>query len=91
MVERSAPQGEARSATLLVRPGAAHSLRRRATSTTEVDSGWSELSIDFHDVDGFAAEIAGHADNVRVLAPADLLDRVQTQLRATLAVHEAGV
>lgn len=90
MVESSAPSGRARPATLLVRPGAAHSLRRRATATTEADSGWSELTIDFHDVDGFAAEIAGHADNVRVLEPAELLERVQTQLRAALAVHEAG-
>ena len=90
MVESSAPSGQARPATLLVRPGAAHSLRRRATATTEADSGWSELTIDFHDVDGFAAEIAGHADNVRVLEPAELLERVQTQLRAALAVHEAG-
>ncbi|WP_353950053.1 WYL domain-containing protein [Knoellia sp. S7-12] len=91
MVERSAPRGPARPATLLVRPGAAHSLRRRATATSETDSGWSQLSTDFHDVDGFAAEIAGHADNVRVLDPPELLERVQTQLRATLAAHEAGV
>jgi proteasome accessory factor B len=90
MVERSAPAGEPRSATLLVRPGAAHSLRRRASSTSQTDSGWTELGIDFHDVDGFAAEIAGHADDVRVLEPAELLERVSTQLRAVLAAHEAG-
>ncbi|KGN38678.1 helix-turn-helix transcriptional regulator [Knoellia subterranea] len=90
MVQRSAPRGEARPARLLVRPGAAHSLRRRATSSSEVDSGWTELAIEFRDVDGFAAEIAGHADNVQVVEPADLVERVQTQLRAVLAVHEAG-
>ena len=54
LVERSNPRGEARPATVRVRPGAAHSLRRRASATTETDSGWSELTVDFHDVDGFA-------------------------------------
>ncbi|KGN32668.1 transcriptional regulator [Knoellia sinensis KCTC 19936] len=91
MVERSAPRGEARPVRLAVRPGAAHSLRRRATSCEEADSGWSELTLDFHDVDGFAAEVAGHADDVRVLEPVDLLEQVQTNLRATLAAHEAGL
>lgn len=90
MVENSAPRGEARPARVLVRPGAAHSLRRRATGTAEADNGWSELTIDFHDVDGFAAELTGHADNVRVLEPAELAERVESQLRAVLAVHEAG-
>lgn len=90
MVENSAPRGETRTARVLVRPGAAHSLRRRATATSGTGSGWSELTIDFHDVDAFAAELAGHADNVRVVEPTELLERVRTQLRAVLAVHEAG-
>ena len=90
LVERSAPRGEARPAVVRVRPGAAHSLRRRATATTETDSGWSELTVDFHDVDGFAAELAGHADAVCVVRPADLLDRVHAHLRDTLAAHERG-
>ena len=88
LVERSAPGGEARAALVRVRPGAAHSLRRRAGSTTETDSGWSELSVDFHDVDGFAAELAGHGDAVRVIEPSELAERVETQLRDTLAAHE---
>ena len=48
-------------ARVRVRPGAAHSLRRRARTTSETDSGWSELTVDFHDVDGFAAELAAAA------------------------------
>lgn len=90
LVESSAPRGDARAARLLVRPGAGHSLRRRATSTTETDGGWSELTLDFHDVDGFAAEVTGHGDDVQVLEPAELAERVRSQLRAVLAVHEAG-
>lgn len=89
MVERSAPGGEVRGARLSVRPGAAHSLRRRATDTTQTDSGWTELTVDFRDVDAFAAEIAGHAESVRVIEPAELRDRVQAQLRATLAALES--
>ncbi|GGB66549.1 transcriptional regulator [Knoellia flava TL1] len=90
LVESSAPRGDARVARLLVRPGAGHSLRRRATSTTETDGGWSELTLDFHDVDGFAAEVTGHGDDVQVVEPEELAERVRSQLRAVLAVHEAG-
>ena len=90
LVESSAPRGDARAARLLVRPGAGHSLRRRATSTTGTDGGWSELTLDFHDVDGFAAEVAGHGDDVQVLEPDELAERVRSQLRAVLAVHEGG-
>ena len=64
--------------------------RRRATSTTETDGGWSELTLDFHDVDGFAAELTGHGDDVQVLEPDELAERVRSQLRAVLAVHEVG-
>jgi proteasome accessory factor B len=91
LVERSNPRGEARPARLRVRPGAAHSLHRRATASTETDSGWSELTVEFHDVDGFAAELAGHADAVCVVEPPELLERVRTHLRDTLAAHEKGV
>ena len=90
LVERSNPRGEARPATVRVRPGAAHSLRRRASATTETDSGWSELTVDFHDVDGFAAELAGHGDAVLVVDPPELLERVHTHLRDTLAAHEVS-
>jgi len=90
MVEQSAPSGEPRPATVRVRPGAAHSLRRRAVTSREADSGWTDLDLTFHDVDGFAEELAGHADNVRVLAPDELADRVRTRLRAALELHEVG-
>ena len=90
LVEGSDAGGEVRPARVRVRPGAAHSLRRRATATAETDSGWSELAVDFHDVDGFAAELAGHGDAVVVVEPPELLDRVERHLRATLAAHEAS-
>lgn len=90
LVERSAPSGETRAARVLVRPGAGHSLRRRATTSAETGGGWSELTLDFHDVDAFAAEVAGHGDDVQVLEPAELAERVRSQLRAVLAVHEGS-
>ncbi|WP_106298436.1 helix-turn-helix transcriptional regulator [Knoellia remsis] len=90
MVESSAPAGEARPARLLVRPGAAYSLRRRASATQETDSGWTEVTVDFRDVDGFAEEVAGHGDDVQVLGPEELGERVRMLLRAVLEAHASS-
>jgi proteasome accessory factor B len=73
------------SARIAVRPGAALQLRRWAA---EVDDGaddvrgWDVAHISYGDLDWMAQGVAGHADDVVVLEPPELVDAVVRRLTA---------
>jgi proteasome accessory factor B len=92
MVERSAPTTSPPSpAVLRVRAGAGHTLRRRARTVGEVDDTWSQVDLDYLDLDGFADELAGYGADVVVEQPSDLADRVIERLRGARDAHGGGV
>ena len=91
MVERADPPATSPSpAVLRVRSGAGHALRRRARTVGEVEDAWSLLDLDYHDLDGFAEELAGYGADVVVEQPAELATRVVERLRGALAAHGGG-
>jgi predicted DNA-binding transcriptional regulator YafY len=77
-----APEPASRVATLRVRDGAAHALRRRATASRAEPDGWSVLEVPFGRDDAIADEVLGHGADVVVLAPAELRELVLRRLRA---------
>ncbi|WP_130012425.1 helix-turn-helix transcriptional regulator [Serinicoccus sediminis] len=95
MIRRSAGEDGERSTTvrLLVRDGAAASLRRRGRESTEgadVPEGWSRLELDVASLAPLAREVCAAGPDVRVEAPAELAERVAGRLRAVLAAHGGG-
>lgn len=82
------PPTPTQDATVVVASGRAQSLRRRATSTTTIDSDWDELVIGYRTDGEFAAELAGYGAAVRVTAPDSLRDALIGQLRAAIAATE---
>jgi proteasome accessory factor B len=76
-----APEPATRTATLLVRDGTAHGLRRRATSSRSGAEGWSVLEVPFGRDDALADEVLGHGADAVVEAPEDLRDLVLARLR----------
>ena len=78
---RAQERGEA---TVRVRSGAAAGLRRHATAIPESDgeAGWDVLTLRYRDPEALARRLAGYADDVVVLDPADVVDAVVRHLRA---------
>jgi proteasome accessory factor B len=78
-----APQPADRSAQLLVRPGAAHGLRRHARPVDDATApeGWDRLEATFGATDAFADEVLGYGADVVVLAPEDVRESVVRRLR----------
>ncbi len=75
-----------REATLRVRHGAGHGLRRRAARTTPVDTdGFDSVTVPYGDSWALAEEIASYGAAVVVLDPEDLRDAVVKRLEAVLA------
>jgi proteasome accessory factor B len=71
-------------ATVAVRPGAAHQLRRWAAEVTEAGderSGWDVATISYGDVEWLAQGVAGYADDAVVLTPPELVTAVVSRLR----------
>ncbi|BEP15852.1 WYL domain-containing protein [Acidothermaceae bacterium B102] len=71
-------------ATVSVRPGAAHQLRRWAAEVTEAGDasrGWDVATIAYGDVEWLAQGVAGHADDAVVLTPPELVSAVVSRLR----------
>jgi proteasome accessory factor B len=68
-----APEG---SATLLVRSGAGHALRRRATSVLPADGGFDLVELPYAGRWQTAEEIAGYAADVVVQEPPELRETV---------------
>ena len=69
---------------LQVRAGTGHSLRRQARAVEAVDSLWSLVTVDFTDIDSFAAEIASFGPDVVVKGPAQLRESVMHLLAGSL-------
>lgn len=73
------------SATVAVRPGAAHQLRRWAAQVDEAADGvrgWDVVTIAYGDLQWLAQGVAGHADDVVALEPPELVTAVVRRLRA---------
>jgi predicted DNA-binding transcriptional regulator YafY len=97
LVSRSYPMERTRTATLLVRPGAGHSLRRfgrivaSATSAGEVlrptHPTMDTLEIDYWDTERLARWVVGHGPDVLVVAPAGLRKEVVRRLRSALDIR----
>jgi predicted DNA-binding transcriptional regulator YafY len=81
------PTAEA-TATVSVRPRAAHQLRRWAMQVDEAadeQRGWDLVQISYGDLQWLAQGVAGHADDAVVLDPPELVSAVVRRLRAAAA------
>ncbi|WP_432572887.1 helix-turn-helix transcriptional regulator [Kineococcus sp. SYSU DK005] len=87
-----------RRARLLVRPGSALALRRRAVATepapgpgagSDAVGAMDVVEVDVADVEVSADEIASHADAVVVLEPAELREAVVRRLRGAAGLPPA--
>jgi proteasome accessory factor B len=79
-----APAPADRTAEVLVRPDAAHGLRRHAEPSpgpAGVPAGWERLTVRYASSDAFADEVLGYAADVVVLEPQDVRDYVVRRLR----------
>lgn len=85
--EPEAPHG---TATVLLRPGLGHSLRRRATLIESTEAGWERALVRFWDEYHFAEEVTQYGDSVVVLGPPGVRDTVVRHLRDVAKVHELG-
>ncbi|MFZ0324981.1 MAG: WYL domain-containing protein [Actinomycetes bacterium] len=86
-----APDGTAHRASVLVRDGAAHPLRRRgdlavsspsSRSSRSSRDGWDTVSVGYTDAETLAIELCGYGADVVVLEPAELRDAVIRRLTA---------
>jgi proteasome accessory factor B len=69
---------------LQVRVGAGHSLRRQARSAEAIDDRWSLITVDFTDVEAFAAEVCSFGPDVVVKGPIELRESVIRLLTGAL-------
>ncbi|GAA5163040.1 helix-turn-helix transcriptional regulator [Ornithinimicrobium tianjinense] len=73
---------------LLVREGAASSLRRRATPADHpAPAGWDALGLDVHGVTSVVPEICAAGPDVRVVDPPEVRDAVVAALTAVVRAH----
>lgn len=73
---------------LLVREGAASSLRRRGgVEPGQGDPGWDTLVLEVTNVGGLVQEICAAGPEVRVVEPAEVRDAVVTALTAVTRAH----
>jgi proteasome accessory factor B len=86
MIRTSVGEREARSATVRVREGRGHTLRRRATRATDTGE-WTVLEVPYTDDDALADEVSGYGADVVVDEPAEVRDLVVARLRGALAAH----
>ncbi len=93
VVQELVPDAPERLATLRIRPGAGHELRRRALGAGTIAAGgvpggdgrrvenWDEVVLPVRDPDAFADEVVGHGAAVIVLEPPDVRAAVVARLR----------
>jgi proteasome accessory factor B len=84
----SPPEG---TASLRIRTGTGHALRRRATSVTPGDDGFDRVEVPYAGRWQTAEEIAGYAADVVVDGPPDLRDAVVRVLRGSAGDEEQEV
>jgi proteasome accessory factor B len=70
-----------RTATLRVREGAGHGLRRRALAERPDGDGWDQLRVSFHDIGWYADYLASFGADVIALDPPDLREAVIRRLK----------
>lgn len=80
------PAEPTKEAILLVRPGRAAGLRRRAAESTPAGDG-DRLVLRYTDTETVAGLLAGYGADVRVLDPPELRDAVIYRLKETAARH----
>jgi len=83
------PEDTRETATLAIRPGAAPLVRSRGTREGEAE-GWEVYAVPILDTVAFAGLIAAHGEDVRVLAPPELRDRVVDKLRGAASATTRG-
>ncbi|HET8603151.1 MAG TPA: WYL domain-containing protein [Marmoricola sp.] len=88
--ESLAPPGSGRTATLLVRPGAALALRRRAEPLGRHDAGRDRLRVPYGSAEQLVGEILALGDAVVVEEPEELRAEVVQRLRALVIAGTAG-
>ena len=71
-------------AVLLVRAGAGHSLRRRASAVEDLAGTWSHVDVDFTDTEAFADEISSFGPDVLVQSPTELRESVIRRLTGAM-------
>lgn len=80
------------TARLLVREGAASSLRRGATvvegTGVAAPEGWDVLEVQVRRMRALAEEVAAAGPDARVVDPPELAEQVRALLRAVVDVHE---
>jgi proteasome accessory factor B len=89
MIRTSVGEQRTRDAVLRVRAERGNTLRRRATSTTDLGE-WSELVVPFGDDDALADEVCGYGADVVVTSPPEVRELVVQRLRGALAAHSGG-
>ena len=83
--DRDEPPAEPRVASVRLRAGRAHGLRRWARTVTSYDAAWDAAELTFTEVDWFAPYLARFADDVLVVDPPDLREAVIHQLKAVVS------
>ena len=85
MISNVSTDHDPRQASLKVRAGAGHSLRRQARTAEELDDTWSQLVVDYTDTEAFAAEICGFGPDVLVIGSDELREAVIRRLTGALS------
>jgi proteasome accessory factor B len=78
------PAPARRAATVRLRRGAAHGIRRWAANVRPGDDEWDLAELGFADVDRLADYLAGFADDIVVIGPPDVRDAMIQHLKAVL-------
>jgi proteasome accessory factor B len=81
----STPAPDRRTATVRLRQGAAHGIRRWAAGVRHDEGEWDVAELGFADVDRLVDYLAGFGDDVVVMGPPDLRDAMIQHLKAVLA------
>ncbi len=85
MISNVTTDRDPRQASLKVRAGAGHGLRRQARAVEELDDTWSLLAVDYTDTEAFAADICSFGPDVVVTGPAELRESVIRRLSGALS------
>jgi proteasome accessory factor B len=70
-----------RTATLRVRTGAGHGLRRQALAERPDGGGWDTVEVSFHDIGWFCDYLASFGADVIAVDPPDLREAVIRRLK----------
>lgn len=82
---RGGPPPDRRTATLRIRAGAGHGVRRFADNVRPDGDGWDRAEMTFRDTDWLASYLAGFGADVVVLDPPDAREAVIRHLKGVLA------